>query len=75
MVDVIKKLADLSVAQGQVITLTQEFARSDDPQVKWVIGSNLRTTLEISATKARVDCLLEMRKPANPPPTEPPTKK
>jgi hypothetical protein len=75
MADDNKDLADLSAALGHVLVLTQRLGKSTDQQVKWLTASSLRTTMEMSANKARVDCLLEMRKPPAPAPTEPATKK
>jgi hypothetical protein len=70
MIDIKKELADWSAAYGQAITIKQRLAQSDDPQVKWVVRSNERTTIEIAACKARVDCLLTARKLSNAAPAE-----
>jgi hypothetical protein len=71
MADDNKDLADLSAVLGQAIKIGQRLAQSGDQQTRWVGSSNLRTTMEMAAVKARVDILLEMRKSSNAAPAEP----
>jgi hypothetical protein len=75
MADDNKDLAELSAALANTIAISKRLAKSADQQVKWVINSSLRTALEMAASKARIDTLLDLRKPNGSAPVEPTAKK
>jgi hypothetical protein len=69
-------IADAIADLERVSTTMQRLAQSDDQHLKMVFGPGTqRTIIELGAVKGRLETVLKLLKPSDPPQPSPPAKK